>query len=132
MKLAWKQVTLAFVIGTGMGAAATWAYAPRMFHPHWGSVQFQQHMLEQFSSKLRLTPDQRQHVAAILEAKREKMDALRAEIRPRFEALRTSTSAEIRQFLTPEQQTRFDVMESEWKTKRERFHERWRASESHG
>ncbi|MBI3996967.1 MAG: periplasmic heavy metal sensor [Candidatus Omnitrophica bacterium] len=125
MKRAWKQILVAFVLGGCVGVAVTWGCAPRMFHRHAGKGQFQQRLLDRFSSKLQLTPEQRTQVAAILDTKRQKMDALRAEIRPRVEELRASTSADIRRLLTPDQQQRFDVMEKEWSAKTKRFHDHW-------
>ena len=121
MKLAWKQMFIAFVSGVMVGVVgARWCASYRVHH-RWESGQFQTHMLQRFSSKLKLTPEQRTRVAAILDAKRQKIDALRAEIRPRFEEIRTSTAAEIRQLLTPEQQKKFDVMQAEWQAKQAKW-----------
>ena len=125
MTLARKQVVIAFVLGGCVGFAAAWGSLPRWRHHPWGGNQFQHRLLDRFSSTLKLTPDQRSQVAAILETKRQKMDALRAEIRPRFDELRASTGAEIRRLLTPEQQQRFDVMEAEWDARVKRFRGRW-------
>ena len=113
MKLAWRQVAIAFALGGCVGVAGAWWSAPRLFHHRrWGDARFEQRLLDRFSSTLRLTPEQRSRVGAILDAKRQKMDALRAEIRPRFEEIRTSTGAEIRPLLSPEQQRTFDVMQA--------------------
>ena len=125
MRLAWKQLIVALVLGGCLGFFGAAASLPRLFHHRWESGQFQHRLLEQFSSKLKLTPEQRTHIAAILEAKRQKIDALRAEIRPRFEEIRTSTGAEIRQLLTPEQQRKFDVMQAKWEARTKRFHHQW-------
>ena len=125
MKPAWNHVVVALALGGCVGFFVAHSCAPGTFHHRWGGGRFQQRLLNRFSSKLQLTPEQRSRVAAILEAKRQKMEALRAEIRPRFEELRASTSDEIRRLLTPEQQQRFDVMETEWQTQRKRFHDRW-------
>ena len=123
MKLAWKQVVIAFMLGGCVGFAVAKSCGPRMFHRHGDGTHFQQRLLDRFSSKLQLTPEQRTQVAAILEAKRQKMDALRAEIKPRFEEIRISTSGEIRQLLNPDQQPRFDAMETEWAARKKRFHD---------
>ncbi len=64
-----------------------------------------------------------------MEAKHQKMEALRAEIQPKFEALRASTSAEIRSVLTPEQQPKFDAMQADWAKRKEKWH---RHEESRG
>ena len=122
MTLAWKQIVIALVMGALVGVVGAKWCASSHFHRHGERGQFQTRMLQRFSSKLNLTPGERTQVAAILEAKRRKIDALRAEIGPRFEDIRTSTSAEIRQLLTPEQQKRFDIMQAEWDARRKQFH----------
>ena len=118
MNGAWKQILIAWLLGGVVGfAGARWS-APSWFHRHGEGKQAQARMLQRFSSKLRLTPDQRAKVAAIFEAKRQKIDALRAEVRPKFEEIRASTSAEIRALLTPEQQRAFDVMHAKQEARR--------------
>ncbi len=118
----WKQIVIAAVLGGSVGFAGAWWALPRICHHRWGDGQFQHRLLDQFSSELKLTPDQRDKVAAILEAKRQKIETLRAEMRPRFEQIRISTSAEIRQLLTPEQQQRFDVLQAKWDQQRKKWH----------
>ncbi len=128
MKLAWKQIVVAFLVGALLGTAGSQWCAP--FHGYgWGSEHSQKRMLDRFNSRLKLTPDQRQKVAAILEAKRSKMGALRAEVHPKFEEIRNSTRAEIRQLLTPEQQKKFDVMNAEHDARAKRFRDRWGSEE---
>ena len=125
MKFAWKQIALAFVLGIGVGGVLAGWGSPYALHKRWGGRQLQERLLRQLTTKLQLTPTQQNQVAGILESKRQKMDALRTEIRSHFDELRTSTSAEIRQLLTPEQQKRFDAMEAEWEARRKRFREHW-------
>ena len=125
MKLAWKPIAIAFVLGGCVGFVVARGCAVRIFHHHWGESQFQHRLLDRFSSKLKLTPGQRNQVAAILETKRQRMEALRAEVRPRFEELRASTSAEIRQLLTSDQQQKFDTMQAELDARKKRAHDRW-------
>ncbi len=125
MKRISKQVLVAFVLGGVVGIVGARWCAPSGFHRHWRDGQSQARMLQRFSAKLQLTPAQRTQVAAILEAKRRKIDALRAEIRPKFEEIRTSTAAEIRVRLTPEQQKTFDVMQADWEARARK----WRHAE---
>ena len=125
MKLAWKHVIVAFIVGVMVGIVGARGCVRFMVHRHWRSGQFQARMLQRFSSKLQLTPDQRTHVAAILDQKRQKIDALRAEIQPKFQEIRTSTAAEIRALLTPEQQQKFDAMNAKSEARAKRFHERF-------
>jgi Spy/CpxP family protein refolding chaperone len=123
MKRTWVLMLGALLAGILIGAAgASWAVACRWKTP------FHERLLDRFSSTLQLTPQQREQVGAILEAKRQRIDALRAEIRPKFDELRMSTGAEIRALLSPEQQTRFDEME----TKRAQQVARWRERRKRG
>ena len=123
MKPDWKQIIVAFAVGVMMGIVGTRWCAHCHFHQRRDSGQFQTRLLQRFSSKLHLTSEQQTQVAAILEAKRQKIDTLRAEIRPKFEEIRTATRTEIRQLLIPEQQQKFDVMNAQFEAKRKRFNE---------
>ena len=125
MKLSWNQIVIALVLGGYAGFALARGCVFGMFHSHRGSDQAQHRLLDRFSSKLKLTPKQRNQVGAILQVKRRKIDTLRAEIKPRFDELRASTSAEIRHTLTPEQQRQFDLMETQRDARMKRFHDRW-------
>ncbi len=124
MKRAWKPLLVAFALGLLVGVAGAWWSAPYYFHRRWESGKFQNQLLQRFSSKLKLTPDQRTQVAAILEAKRQHIEMLRAEVRPKFEDIRSTTSAEIHKLLTAEQQKQFDVMQAEWETRSKKWHPR--------
>ncbi|MCI0527822.1 MAG: hypothetical protein L0Y56_10330 [Nitrospira sp.] len=120
MKLEWRQIIISLLIGAALGAALGW----------WGSqysgdLRGKDHytwMLERFSTKLSLTPEQKKEIADILEAKRQSIIALRAEVRPRFEEIRNSARDEIRKRLTPEQQQKFDAMQAEWESRRKDRH----------
>ena len=126
MRLMWKQVVPALALGVVAGFAAAQSCGPGPWHRHRGGPgEFQERMLKEFSAKLHLTPDQHQRVSAILDAKRAKMDALRAEVHPKFDELRSSTRDEIRQLLTPEQQKTFDVMDAKHEQEMRRRRERW-------
>lgn len=125
MTLAWKQILIAFLLGAMVGVAgARWGPLAPLGHRRWDHGQFHTRLLQQFSAKLKLTTDQRARVAAILEEKRKRMDALRAEIRPKFEEIRAATSTEIRILLTPAQQQAFDVMNAKLEARAKRFRTR--------
>ena len=125
MTLARKQIAVAFVLGIIAGFVVAWCGGPYLLHKRWKGRQSQERLLQRLTTKLQLTATQRSQVSAILESKRQKMDALHTDIRSRFEDIRSSTSAEIRQLLTPEQHTRFNIMEAEWAAHRKRFHDHW-------
>src|SRR3972149_350592 len=120
MKLEWKQVVISLFIGFSLGAAVGWWGS--QYSEDWRGKDRYSWMLERFSSRLDLTPQQKKDIAEILEAKRQSITALRAEIRPRFEKIRTSPRQEIRKRLTPEQQQKFDAMHEEWESRRKDRH----------
>jgi len=119
------KVVLAFLVVFLAGAVAgDWMAKQR--RESWRDPQKrQQRMLETFSKKLDLTPEQRQQVAKILEDGQLRMRSLHDQVRPQFEALRTETSKQIRAVLTPEQATQFNTIEAEFATRRERYRNRW-------
>ncbi|MBI5595066.1 MAG: hypothetical protein HY928_03145 [Elusimicrobia bacterium] len=80
-----------------------------------------EHMLRFLGRRLELAPEQRDAVKAILDDKRRKLDAMRSEAEPRFEALRLEGRREIRAVLRPDQQERFDRLEADWEKRRRRM-----------
>lgn len=120
MKLEWKQVVISLFIGFALGAAFGWWGPP--YSVDWRGKDHYSRMLERFSSRLDLTPEQKKEIADILEAKRQSITALRAEIRPRFKEIQRSTRDEIRKRLTVEQQQKFDAMQAEWESRRKNRH----------
>lgn len=116
MEIEWKQVIISLLIGIVIGASLGWW---GFQHPHyWMGKDRYSYMLERFSSRLDLTPEQKKVIGDILEENRQKIMSLRTEIRPRFEEIRRSTSEDIRRQLTPGQQKKFDAMQTEWESKR--------------
>ena len=64
---------------------------------------------EEMRRNLNLTDQQATEIRAIIEQSREEYRALRNEIEPRNEAVRTNARARIRALLDPDQQQRFDA-----------------------
>lgn len=124
MKLTRNHIFPAFVLGVAIGVMAAEFCSLGSFRRPGGRDRFHEQALQRFSRQVRLTPQQRAQVASILEAKRQKIDALRADMRPTFEEIRASASAEIRQLLTPAQQQRFDRFEADWHARWERYRAR--------
>ena len=108
-----------------LGIAAGWWAGRDLFPRRWNRGELYQQMLEQFSDRLRLTPDQKRQVNTIFETKKAKMKALREEMRPRFELIRLETQRDLRRLLTPAQQKRFDRMEAEWQARLKKRHPEW-------
>ena len=111
MKLDWRQIIAALVVGLIVGSLGTLRCERSEFRGAWKNPRaFQKHMMEHFTDKLKLTPGQKEKVSAILNDARSKIDVLRQEVRPRFEEVRNSSRAEILKLLMPEQRKKFDEM----------------------
>ena len=108
-----RAVALACLAGLLAGAGGGWGAGRGLFPRRWSWEQRYEKMLERFNSELRLTPEQREQVKVLLDAKRQKMEALKNEARPRREEIRQATRTEIRKLLSPEQQQKFDKMVKE-------------------
>lgn len=123
-KIRWNQIVIPLLIGFALGAGFGQWYARENFHRRWKHGDMKQHMMERFERELRLTADQKQQVGAIFDAKYPQMEALQAEVRPKFKALRDETQAEIRRILNPDQQKKLDEMTArreERRKQREKF-----------
>ena len=114
MKLDWKQIIVALILGIVLGALGTLRCMPFGSHGFLKNPEkMHRHMMEQFTSKLRLTPDQQQKISAILDDTRTKISLLRGEVHPKFEEIRNISKTQIRELLTSDQQKKFDVMSAE-------------------
>lgn len=122
--LAWKQITGAVVIGFLLGSGFG-AWQARQTPSHWmrySPEQKKEWMLGRFIKELKLTDDQKVKVRKILGSSVDQMQALRAEMNPKFKAIRGEMNLEIRAILTPEQLTRFEAMEAQWEARMGRWH----------
>ena len=126
MKIDWKQVTLVLALGIAIGSLGTLRLMPFGHHGLWQTPEkIHQHILAEFTSKLKLTPDQQQKVSAILDDTRSRINALRQEVHPKFEVIRNTSKAQIRELLTPDQQKTFDVMSAKMDARRKKQHPEW-------
>ena len=118
MKTPMRDILIALLIGLTVG----WFAAERLsgHHPRHGKGR----MIERFSRELKLSPDQKEAVGAILKNKRAQFMALKNEMKPRFEEIRESSKLEIRKVLEADQLDRFEKMEACWA-------ERWRKKREH-
>ncbi len=73
-----------------------------------------------FFDRLDLSPEQQQRIDAILQARREQMDAFWTENGPRMEQIVDSARAEIRIVLTEEQRAEADRLRAERKARHQR------------
>ena len=107
------------LIGIGIGVCGARRGAWRRWHP-----ERHHQMLETFSRELKLNAEQRAAVGKILDDRQRQMQALHAQVRPQFEAMRAEMRKEISAVLSPEQVERFEKLEAKWDKRRERFLDR--------
>ena len=118
--LAWKQITMALVIGFLLGGGLSLWQDHRPPWMSYSSEEKKERMLQRFSSELKLTDPQRAEVKKILDSAQEQTETFRAEVRPKFQAIRNEMSRSIRTLLTDEQRKRFEAMETEWTARKMR------------
>ena len=132
MKIAWIQIVLSLVLGIVLGVSfdrfndchcAGDCIKPFKFGHRLGDFKHKdiKHILKRFSKELNLTAEQKTQVSAIFDAKHKKMIELKAEVHPKFEALRKSAHDEINKLLTVEQQKKFDEIDAKIEAK----HKKW-------
>ncbi len=107
----WGPLVLTFVAGLLIGSSVAWRGVEHRRMENRQPEIRNQRMVKLFAKKLDLAPEQRKKLAQILADKREKMDALHGDVRPRFEEMRKTTQDEIRAILTPDQVEKFNELE---------------------
>ena len=85
-----------------------------------GGRDREEKMFEGMKRDLNLSEQQATEIRAILDETRNGFRSLRAEVRPRYDALRQNSRTRIRALLTPEQQQRFDARTAELDARRGR------------
>jgi Spy/CpxP family protein refolding chaperone len=113
-----KYGAIIFLLGLLAGGVLSRFMSPWLFH-RFSHDRRQDKLLRRISAELDLDPGQKEKIAAIFASTRPEMDALISDVRPRFEAIRNAAAAQIRQLLTPDQQTKFDQS-------RKRREDRWK------
>jgi Spy/CpxP family protein refolding chaperone len=119
MKTPDKFILAAFCVGLLFGAALG-RVSVRWFHHVWfAGGNDLTHKLDRFSTKMELSPDQKEKVRVILQTRSDKLNALFAELGPKIEEIRNSAAAAVRDVLTPDQKSKFDELhakhEDAWK-----------------
>jgi Spy/CpxP family protein refolding chaperone len=121
MKTPFREIIVALLIGAAVGWFAAVRFAPERPHPRMQKGQ----MLERFSRDLNLTPDQKTQIGRIFEARQAQFAALKSEMRPKSEEIRSASRAEIKKILTAEQQEAFDRLEAKSDALRKEKRARW-------
>ena len=106
MRPHWKYLTVTLVIGWFLGAASGLLikhYCDSMgIHGRHGRVR------ERLYKDLQVTPEQKTRLDAIFAEGHQKLDQVYSEMKAKVEDVHSSTRMQIRQVLTPEQQSTFD------------------------
>jgi hypothetical protein len=124
MTTTWKQSALFFAAGLLAGGLTVFGVLRHGHHGFRDDPAHRRRMLDRFSRKMDLTPDQKRKVGEIFGANGQKMRGLWDEMRPKFEALRKSTDAQIRGLLNLEQQAKFEEFQKKMDARRKRWEER--------
>ncbi len=123
MKLAWKQILVTFSVSLVIGALiGRWQFQTCMQKKWEHHKDRQEWIIKKLSKKLELSPEQKLKVREVFEETRPQMEALRAEVAPKFDAIRKSVNRKIRPILNVDQQKKFDEIEARWETRRKAFH----------
>jgi len=113
----WLVVLGVFVLGCVTGASLSGVYRSRADggrqRMHNGRHGEERDIFEKMRRDLNLNDGQATQVRAILEETRGEFRKLRAEARPRYDAIRQNSRLRIRAVLTPEQQQIFDAKAAE-------------------
>jgi Spy/CpxP family protein refolding chaperone len=122
--ISWKTLLAGFLIGLVAGGGwGAWYMNER--GRQWDRPGGREaKLLKEFTHELDLTDAQRKAVADILQAQREKIQAIRGEIKPRMEEIRERASGEIKLLLQPDQQKRFEVLKERMQEERRKRDER--------
>ena len=124
MKLEWKQVIPALLIGCIVGLlAGSCLHMAALWRLHHGGSGTER-LLNRFSKELKLDARQREGVKAVLETYRDKTKSLHQETSARFMDVRASMRGDIEKLLTPEQQKKFKDMQARW----DPHHRNWKGA----
>ena len=113
---------LTFLLGVLAGAAGAFFFGWHMMGPQ-GRSGRREWILRHMTRELDLSSSQVGQVRAIMEETGGKIDALRKQQRPQFDALLAESRDRVRKILTPQQATRFDEMMKKFEEHRKRREE---------
>jgi hypothetical protein len=104
-------VAVAFVAGTLIGFAGGRVYSiSRLFDRGHAPDSVRSRILHHLDRELKLTPQQRDQIGAIMETHHKRMEQISEGIRPQMRQELDSANREIEAVLTPEQRTKYEAM----------------------
>ncbi len=120
----WLVLMVVFVLGCATGAALDVLYHSRAANRRDGREHDIQARFDTMRRDLNLTDEQATAIRVILDETRGEYQALRKDLRPRFEEPRLKARTRIRALLTPEQQQKFDAIVAQQDSRRAEEHDR--------
>jgi len=113
---AFMLIGVVFLLGAIVGASLGTTIVSRKFAapPGVSARQRRTMILEKFRSRLKLTPDQSEKVRAILEQTHHQFRALDQSIKPQSVEIRNHMRANVRELLSEDQKSEFEVMTREY------------------
>jgi len=115
-----RRYVLPFSLGLLVGIAAgihLWKWNPLRHH---GNGNPTSHIVNKFSHKLKLTADQQKKLTAILEKSHARMEDLRKNSFPKFQAIQKDTASQIERILDSGQLDKFRAMEKKMLARRDK------------
>ena len=113
----WLVVLGVFILGCVTGAALDSVYRIKAGNDrgsdYRGGRRDRKDIFEEMKRDLNLNEQQATEIRAILDSTRNEYRQLKAEVEPRYDAIRQQGRARIRALLNPEQQQRFDAQIAE-------------------
>ena len=106
----WLVLLGVFALGSVTGAALDSVYRLRSSANQFKEREKGEAFLNRMRSELGLNEQQAAQINTIVNESRNEFRALRAEARPRYDAIRQKERERIRAILTPDQQQKFDQM----------------------
>ncbi len=113
----WIKIAAVFAAGFLLGGAASGLVIHHCFRHFGGAPPNSDMILKMLSSKLSLTPDQKDKVSALLKVEAPKMEALHKDSQDRFKAQRDSFNGKLRPLLNPDQLQKLDEMIAKWENR---------------
>jgi len=107
-----------FLVGGSSGFIGGFYYHKYKMHRWWVKMMNtnpKTMQLETFTRELKLSPEQRKSVDAILERQFQAFKTIGEEIKPRYKAIGDSARIEITNLLTPEQKIKYDSLIARWR-----------------
>lgn len=110
-----SRVLLPFLLGCIFSAGVI-----HFKYHYWNPQNRYQKMLDLFGKKLDLSKEQKIQISAIFDQKRQKIEALRSELKPKFDEVRANARDEIRRILRPDQIHKYEKLDREMEERRKK------------